>query len=143
MTDRAAMVAAAREWIGTPWVHQQRLKGVAVDCVGLVIGIGRELGMCAPDFDVNGYGRRPDGTLLAQCAQLMRHIPRDTMQPGDVIVVATDSAPCHMGILGDYRHGGLSLIHAAMGGLNRVVEHRLMFVRNMQFKGAYALPGLN
>ena len=142
MTSRAEVVAAARAWAGTPWIHQQRIKGVGVDCVGLVIGVGRELGLCAPDFDVNGYGRRPDGTLLAQCAQLMRPIPRNAMQAGDVLVIATDSDPCHMGIIADYRHGGLSLIHAAMGASCRVVEHRLMFARNMQFKGAYWMPGV-
>jgi cell wall-associated NlpC family hydrolase len=137
---RADVVSEARDWLQTPWRHQQRHKGVAVDCVGLVIGVCRSLGLVATDFDVNGYSRRPDGTLLAQCAQLMRPIRRDDMQAGDVLVVATDSEPAHMGILADYRHGGLSLIHAANG--IGVVEHRLMFARNLKFKGAYALPGI-
>lgn len=140
---RADVVAEARSWLQTPWVHQARTKGVAVDCAGLVIGVARELGLVEPDFDVNGYGRLPDGTLLQQCAEIMRPIQRTEMLPGDVLVVATDTEPCHMGIVGDYRHGGLSLIHAAMGGLNRVAEHRLMFARNLRFKAAFALPGLD
>jgi cell wall-associated NlpC family hydrolase len=143
MTTRADVVAAAREWIATPWAHQQRVKGIAVDCAGLVVGVARELGLVEPDFDVNGYTRATDGTLLERCAQIMRPISRTEMLPGDVLVVATDTEPCHMGILGDYRHGGLSLIHAAQRGMNRVVEHRLLFLSNLRFKAAFALPGLN
>lgn len=39
MPTSAEIVAEAKEWIGTPYIHQQRLKGRATDCVGLVIGI--------------------------------------------------------------------------------------------------------
>ena len=38
-TTRTDVVAAAREWLGTPFHHQARLRGVGVDCVGLVIGV--------------------------------------------------------------------------------------------------------
>jgi len=138
MTPRAAVVAAARQWIGTPWVHQQRAKGVAVDCAGLVIGVARELGLVAAQFDIGGYGRWPDGTLLDKCGDVMTPIERAAMRVGDVLVVATDEEPMHMGILGDYAHGGLSLIHAS--NIRGVVEHRLLFARNMRFSAAYALP---
>ena len=37
-TDR--IVSEARRWIGSPYVHQHRQRGHAVDCVGLVIGVG-------------------------------------------------------------------------------------------------------
>lgn len=141
--NRADVVAEARSWISTPWVHQQRTKGVAVDCAGLVIGVARALGLVDPDFDINGYTRAPDGTLLRRCAEVMQPVQQHAMQPGDVLVIATDSEPAHMGILGNYRHGGLSLIHAAQGGKNRVVEHRLMFASNLRFVAAYALPGVD
>jgi NlpC/P60 family putative phage cell wall peptidase len=41
---RAAIVAAARSWIGTPYQHQGRRKGVGCDCLGLLVGVWRELG---------------------------------------------------------------------------------------------------
>lgn len=137
---RAEVVAEARSWIGTPWTHQQRAKGVAVDCAGLIIGVARALSLVAPGFDIQGYVRVPDGSLLARCNEAMTRIDKATMQPGDVLVVATDNEPAHMGILGDYRHGGLSLIHAANG--RGVIEHRLMFARNLRFKAAFVLPGV-
>lgn len=40
---RAAIVAAARGWIGTPYRHQASLKGIGCDCLGLVRGVWREV----------------------------------------------------------------------------------------------------
>ena len=41
MLTRAAIVAEARTWIGTPYRHQASLKGVGCDCLGLVRGVWR------------------------------------------------------------------------------------------------------
>jgi NlpC/P60 family putative phage cell wall peptidase len=41
---REEIVAVARGWIGTPYRHQAALKGVGCDCLGLLIGVWRELG---------------------------------------------------------------------------------------------------
>lgn len=37
------VVAIARSWCGTPYLHQASLKGVGCDCLGLVRGIWRDL----------------------------------------------------------------------------------------------------
>lgn len=37
------IVAAARSWIGTPYMHQASLKGVGCDCLGLLRGVWREV----------------------------------------------------------------------------------------------------
>lgn len=140
---RTDVVAAARSWLGTPFHHQARLQGVGVDCVGLVIGVARTLGLVPPDFNVEAYPRMPDGKSLMHLVRLhMRELKlEEEMQPGDVVVVRFDADPQHLGILGDYRHGGLSIIHAAaMPG--RVIETRLMFSPTMQFVQAFALPGM-
>jgi len=140
---RTDVVAAARAWLGTPFHHQARLQGVGVDCVGLVIGVARTLGLVAPDFDVDAYPRQPDGKSLMHLVQMhMRGLHADeAMQPGDVVVVRFDRDPQHLGILGDYRHGGLSIIHAAAEP-GRVIETRLLFSQSMQFVQAFALPGI-
>lgn len=135
---RTDIVAEARRWLGTPWQHQQRLRGQAVDCVGLVIGVARSVGLVPPDWDVTGYGRTPDGTLLQLCDQHLQRIDRAALQPGDVVAVAMDVDPQHLGIVADYRHGGLSVIHAASHH-GRVVEHRLMFDRAFLFRAAYSM----
>jgi NlpC/P60 family putative phage cell wall peptidase len=38
---RATIVAEARSWIGTRYLHQASLKGVGCDCLGLVRGVWR------------------------------------------------------------------------------------------------------
>jgi hypothetical protein len=35
---RAALIAEARTWIGTPWHHQAAVKGAGCDCIGFVRG---------------------------------------------------------------------------------------------------------
>ena len=143
--SRHSVVMAARTWLDTPFHHQARLKGVGVDCVGLVIGVARELTMVAPDFDIGGYPRVPDGRSFLGLAHLhMVQIEREAMQLGDVVVVSFDADPQHIAILGDYRHGGLSIIHAASDGSGggRVLETRLWFNEAMRFCAAFQLPGV-
>ena len=142
---RTQVVQAAREWVDTPFHHQARLKGVGVDCVGLVIGISRELGLCEPNFDVAAYPRTPDGrSLMRQADGLMTRVQAGSdLRCGQVLVVALGGEPQHMGILGDYRHGGLSLIHAAaVSRPARVIETRLVFGHRMKFVAAFELPGV-
>lgn len=145
MTTRAEVVSAAQSWLGSPYGHQQRMHGVAVDCAGLVIGVARQLGLVGDDFDVSGYARVPDGhSLLAACEQHMTRVAMEAMQPGDVVVVRFDAEPQHFGILSPYKHGGLAVIHAA-SKYRKVIETRLLFgtsPRSMKFVAAYQLPGV-
>ena len=46
---RAAVVALARAWIGTPYVHQASAKGQGTDCLGLIRGVYRELHGADPE----------------------------------------------------------------------------------------------
>lgn len=135
----ADVVTAARGHLGTRWVHQGRLPGVALDCAGLVILVARQLGLVPPDFDMNGYSRTPDGSMSAVCDGRMTRI--DALELGAVLVLQTDVEPQHMGIVGDYRHGGWSLIHASSSA-GRAVETRLLFARNQVLRGTYRLPGV-
>jgi cell wall-associated NlpC family hydrolase len=135
----ADVVSAAREHLGTRWVHQGRMPGVALDCAGLVIIVARKLGSVAPDFDVNGYSRTPDGTMLEFCDRHMQRI--ESLELGAVLTLATEKEPQHLGIVGDYRHGGWSVIHAASNA-GKVIETRLMFAKNFVLRGIYRLPGV-
>lgn len=138
---RTDVVQAARGWLGTPYHHQARLKSVGVDCVGLVIGVARELGLVHPSFDVPAYPRSPDGVSLMALADLHMQRIDAPLQSGQVIVVAFDANPQHLGIVGDYRHGGHSIIHAAARP-GRVIETRLMFSNAMRFVAAFDMPGV-
>lgn len=139
MTTGADVVTAARQHLGTRWMHQHRLPGVAMDCAGLVICVARQLGLVPPDFDISGYGRQPDGTLVPVCDRHMVRI--SALELGAVLVLRVPSQPQHLGIVGDYRGRGFTLIHAcAVRG--QVIEHRLLFNETVRLVGAYCLPGV-
>ena len=43
------IVAAARGWIGTPYLHQASLRNIGTDCLGLVRGVWREVMGAEPE----------------------------------------------------------------------------------------------
>lgn len=140
---RECVVAQAREWIGTPFGHQGRLPGVRLDCIGLVICACWELGIKPRSFNFKAYPGVPDGhSLIAAADEHMTRIRPADMQPGDVAVFHFGRHPQHLGIVGDYLHGGLSLIHAAQQE-GRVIEHHLDPSHMKRLVGAYRLPGVD
>jgi cell wall-associated NlpC family hydrolase len=121
----ADIVAIAREVIGSPYGHQGRVGGIALDCAGVPVYVAQRLGM--PFDDVTGYGRQPNpDEMRAILEKNLARVAKANKQPGDVVWLKIGANPQHLGVLGDYPLGGLSLIHSTNGsGLNRVVEHRL------------------
>lgn len=125
MITRKQIVEKAREYLGTPWVHRGREKGVAVDCAGLIICVAYELGIL-PDLNTPGYvnyPRRPEGNrLLLAVEGATKRVHIDKMQPGDIVLFRISDDPQHLGFVGD-KGSPLSLIHAYIRGPRRVVEH--------------------
>lgn len=145
---RADVVAEAREWVGTTrFEHQHSHKGNACDCIGLARGVYRELGlMPSPDklarvAHLRGYSASPDGvSFKAFCDEMLEPLPIDSILPGHFILMKYTQDPQHSAIVADYRHGGLSMIHALprMG----VCEHRLNETWRARIVAAYAFPGV-
>ncbi|UWR63009.1 C40 family peptidase [Phaeobacter inhibens] len=87
---RAQLVAAARGWLGTPYVHQAARRGAGCDCLGLIRGLWREVYGQEPEA-VPGYTMdwsEPQGEeALWQAA--LRHLsprPLEDAHAGDVIL---------------------------------------------------------
>ena len=123
--ERHAVEAAARRYLGWRWAHLAR-GPKAVDCIGLVIMVARDLGLVAPDFDVTGYGRQ---TTREQMLQMFRaHMPEiSPLQAtrGDVVLLRDKILPTHCGIVSEKR-GRPHLIHAyARVSIRRVIEEPL------------------
>ena len=116
-----SVVAAARGWIGTPYVHQASCRGAGTDCLGLVRGVWREV-----------LGREPEGppaytrdwsevageeALWAAARRRLRVVPAGrAMRPGEVLLfrMRSGSVAKHLGILSA---GGATprFIHAYSG----------------------------
>lgn len=86
---RAAVVAAARGWIGTPYVHGQSLRGAGTDCLGLLRGVWREVFGAEPEPAPRyaaGLGRAGEETLLDAAVRHLVRIPTGAARDGSVIL---------------------------------------------------------
>jgi len=114
------IIAAARSCLGTPFQHQGRLKGIALDCAGMVVCVANEIG--ADYFDQQGYSRTPSGNLLAEalsaqpCLDSLAN-PAERL-PGDLLLFRFGIEPQHIAILGyddlvihSYEHVGICCEH--------------------------------
>ncbi|SFB02635.1 hypothetical protein SAMN04515620_11336 [Collimonas sp. OK607] len=137
---REEIVAIARETLGTPYQHQQRINGLALDCAGVPVFVAQRLGISIED--VVNYGRLPvPAEMRAALDKNLVRVAKAAMQPGDVAWIRFEHAPQHFAIVGDYPYGGFSLIHAYNGsGLNCVVEHRLDASWMARIVGVWRFP---
>lgn len=146
MTKRADIVSAARILVDTPYLHQGRVPGPngGTDCIGLPVMVAWMRKLKPLSWNVTGYRRIPDGhTLMERLREeLGREVEQSAMQPGHLIVLDWGRFPHHVGILGDYRSGGLSLIHAS-SVIGKVVEQRLVFTEQARFVAAFEFPGVS
>ena len=145
MTTRADVCTEARRWVGTPFAHQGRTRGLGCDCRGLVGGVAVALGLVGADwwdqFDLHfgGYPEQPPAGLMAKaCDTFMQRTA--VPEPGDVVVLAFHLDPQHMGIITPYPHGGLAIVHALH--VRGVREHRLAHTLAAKITQAYRLPGV-
>lgn len=86
MTTRQEVVREAHTWLGTPYHHQGRVKGVGVDCGMLLIEVFRDCGL-VPDIDPRPYP--PDWHLHRDEERYLGWIrkyaaPVEIPQPGDI-----------------------------------------------------------
>ncbi len=123
----------AREWIGTTFHHQGRVKKNhrnkgAVDCIGLIVGVLDEMnyrdasGKKISSYDTADYSSVGDSHRLTDA--LSAHFEEvDTLAAGHIALVKTQELAFHVGILSQDMHG-YTLIHASIfcGG---VVEETL------------------
>jgi hypothetical protein len=127
---REAIVAEARTWVSTKFQHQGRLKGVGIDCVGLLFGVGRALSLVditEQDFKpFVGYRKRPNVHKMGEAMAaflVRRETPKEQLPPiGSIAWLGWRAdLPMHVCILAE-RKGRPTMIHSleTVGGC---VEH--------------------
>ncbi len=140
----AAVVAAARGWIGTPYLHQAAARGVGADCLGLVRGVWAEVIGGAPEA-VPAY--TPDWSEPSGEERLMeaadRHLIRrgadEPTRAGDVLLfrMRARGVAKHLGIVA--RAGpGATFVHAYGG--HQVVESALTAPWARRIAARYGWP---
>ena len=117
----AAIVKAARSWLGTPYRHQASVKQVGADCLGLVRGVWREVmghePEAVPPYRADWAEVGDEETLLEAARRWLVEIPLSHMKPGDVLLfrMAPGCAVKHCGILSAVEGSEPKFIHASWG----------------------------
>lgn len=113
------ILSAARSWVGTPYQHQGSLKGVGTDCLGLILGVWREIGGGTlpdiPPYAPSWHVVDPNEDLWAAMKTVLQPADR-VLAPGDIALLRMrDGASArHAGIIsGTWREP--RLIHAYSG----------------------------
>ncbi len=104
MTD--PVVAEARRWIGTPYLHQASAIGVGTDCLGLLRGVWRAL--CGdepeaiPAYSADWSEPQGDERLHDAAARYLVPAPPD-WAPGQVLLfrMRRGAVAKHLGILSE------------------------------------------
>lgn len=144
------IIRAARGWLGTPFHHQGRVKGVGCDCLGLIVGIARELelrdnkGNLLADYDQPNYSPLPDGRGLKAAVSLhLLELPSiGEASTADVLLFRFQENPQHVGILSTLPDGDSGIIHC-YSNTGKVVEHRLNDTWRRLIVAAYRFPHLS
>lgn len=142
MISRHAILAEAREWIGTPYQHQASVKGAGCDCLGLIRGVWRALygrePEAAPAYTPDWAERAGEETLLAAAQRHLQELPIAQASPGDVLLFRMDaqSPAKHAAILDEAGR----LIHAYWG--RAVVRSRFAPWWRARCAAAFAFPGV-
>ena len=112
---RNRIVDVARSWLGTPYHHGARVKGVGVDCGTLVAEVFTEAGVIPPvniseyphDFHLHRGEELYLGYVRKHCWEVL---DRDTIGVGDIIIWKIGRCFSHGGI---YIGQGM-MIHSAL-----------------------------
>jgi len=126
---RDQIVIEARRWLGTPYHHQAVVRGVGVDCVGLIRGVGHATGALPEDAEAwerfAGYSRIPNPRRMGEGMRQFLRPLEFPPQCGDIAWLQwRPDLPMHLAILASDCRGDSTLIHSysEAGG---VVEHGL------------------
>jgi cell wall-associated NlpC family hydrolase len=125
MSTAENIVTEARTWKGTRFVHQGRVKGLGVDCVGFISEVAKNVGIVDVEIPLD-YRPHEDGA--AMLVLLKEHMDLvEEMQPGDVVAfvdeaVRNRSIPRHLAIVTEVKPHTTFIIHAAPEGIR---EHRM------------------
>jgi len=98
---RAALVAEAGSWMGTPYHNCARIKGIGVDCLQILAGVYANVGLIeppplehyAPDWHMH---RSEERYLLGIAGYLTR---TETPKPGDVALFKFGRCVSHAAIV--------------------------------------------
>lgn len=86
---RQLIIKEALEYLGTPYHHGARIKGVGVDCAQMPADVFERAGMIPhiePEYSPQWMLHRDEEKYLEWVRPFAREITRDQIQPGDLVM---------------------------------------------------------
>lgn len=121
MPARSDIIAEALSWEGTRFHPQASAKGAGADCMGLIVGVARELGLPAAD---SAYSRMMADHNFRFTPRLLKKGLRETFDPvtkpspGDVLLLRLGGKAQHLAIM----TAPNKMIHTYGAGPGKVIE---------------------
>lgn len=112
MIDRSEIRDVARTYLGVRWRHRGRSR-TGLDCIGLLVAVGRDLGLSVEDTD-REYRKTPDIKLFLD--MIRRQTVEGSMnyiRTGSILMLRQGVYPCHCGFAVFDPGVTPSFIHAA------------------------------
>ena len=137
------VVATARSWIGTPYMHQASVKGAGCDCLGLLRGVWREvLGSepeAVPSYSMDWSEPQGDERLWRAGLRHLRPKPLTEAAAGDVLLfrMRDGSVAKHLGIQSETGTNA-GFVHAYSG--HGVIESALSAPWRRRIVARFELP---
>jgi cell wall-associated NlpC family hydrolase len=143
---RPGIIKELRTWIGTPWRHQGRTKGVGCDCLGVVVAAARAVGPLPTDIP-RGYHRLPYKNLLQETLdRFLDRVEPEDIRIADVVLMTQrgHTMGAHTGVLTPWRHEGegapFGILHAMLE--TRAVSEHAFDPARMHVVGYYRFRDL-
>lgn len=137
---RAAIITEALTWEETPYHHHACLKHVGVDCIHLIVGIAKAVGVLDASYTPPIYSEQwhlhNTRELLKEGILACGGTPTTQPAPGDILLFRFALAASHAAIL----LPGQFIIHAVMN--KRVTRQRYTIAWQKRFDSAYRFPGV-
>ncbi|WP_194966893.1 C40 family peptidase, partial [Rickettsia endosymbiont of Cardiosporidium cionae] len=127
MVNRSEIIDCARKYLGIKFRHQGRIlinndnnNQVGCDCLGLIIGIAKNLNLKSvtdkmlSDCDVNNYTIIPDPSKLFNfCKTHFIKIAKNKMKQADIALMKFNYQPQHLAIIAnDMNDNNFTIIHS-------------------------------
>jgi len=132
------IVAAARSWIGTPYLHQASLKGVGCDCLGLLRGVQRDVFGAEPErpppYSADWAEASGRETLAEAAERHLTPVAIEAFEAGDVLLFrwrpGLPAKHCAIASGRDamvHAHDGASVAEVAIGVWRRKLAYAFRF----------------
>jgi hypothetical protein len=146
--DRNEVVIQARRYLRTRFALHGRTKGRAIDCLGIVLCVGEDLGLCYSNStpirskDYSDYGSFSKlETSETEADRVFIRKPIAAILPGDILVLKPPFSVQHWGIVSQLPQG-LGIIHA-YSTLGKCAEHLLDWRWKSRIRAAFSYPGVD